>query len=177
MTTWELQSAMAMALLVAAASAHGGVSNSISEASWREQLGRLATRASTMQADPCPPHLSEAVSHSGLLSVQLFAEQCGNVTRGGSDGPDDACMAQAAVNASKLCGGAVFFPPTRGYGFIRTVFIDGPGAAIVGAEKAPTPPPPPAPRSVTVRTRRLATSSPMASSSSRCRTWTSSRCS
>jgi hypothetical protein len=29
----------------------------------------------------------------------------------------------------------VFFPPTRGYGFIRTVFIDGPGAAIVGAEK------------------------------------------
>ena len=49
--------------------------------------------------------------------------------------PDDACMAQAAVNASLLCGASVFFPPSDSYSFVRPVFIEGPGVSIIGSER------------------------------------------
>ena len=40
--------------------------------------------ATTAQgAAACPPELAISVAPSGLLSVELFAAQCGNVTYGG----------------------------------------------------------------------------------------------
>jgi hypothetical protein len=148
--------------------AHGGNmhlrqirSSSISEGSWARNLADIVRRrwsrvgAKVEQqgggmppaglhhrlsapVPPCPPELADVVSQSGLLSIQLFADVCGNVTLVGAQAlqPDAACMAQAAINASRLCGGTIFFPPSaRGYSFARTVFIDGPGVAIAGAEK------------------------------------------
>jgi hypothetical protein len=91
-------------------------------------------RVHVAPASACPLLLAAALEPAGLLSINLFAEQCGNVTAGGNTIPDHACMAQAAINATKLCGGSVFFPPAVGYQFVRTVFISQAGPSIVGSE-------------------------------------------
>jgi hypothetical protein len=114
----------------------------LSDASWRQRRAVLALHTSTAAAAAataqgaaaCPPELAIAVAPSGLLSVELFAAQCGNVTYGGTSQPDYACMAQAAVDASVVCGASVFFPPAKSYQFVRTVYISGLGPSIVGAE-------------------------------------------
>lgn len=103
----------------------------ISEAEWQRRLARTA-RVGTSPA--CPPELAAAVAASGLLSIELFALSCGNVTIGGNTIPDAACMTEAAINASILCGGSVFLPPSKGWTFARTVFINDRGPSIVGAE-------------------------------------------
>ena len=69
---------------------------------------------------PCPnPEWAEAAQPAGLLSVKLFGAQ-GNRTH------DDAPAVRAAINASALCGGCVYFPPGE-YFFGSTVVIKGHG--------------------------------------------------
>ena len=79
--------------------------------------GRAAVGAAP---PPCPnPEWAEAAQPAGLLSVKLFGAQ-GNRTH------DDAPAVRAAINASALCGGCVYFPPGE-YFFGSTVVISGHG--------------------------------------------------
>ena len=104
---------------------------------WAAQLGRThpthpLARAAGAQGSaggraavgaappPCPnPEWAEAAQPAGLLSVKLFGAQ-GNRTH------DDAPAVRAAINASALCGGCVYFPPGE-YFFGSTVVISGHG--------------------------------------------------
>ena len=62
---------------------------------------------------------AEAAQGAGLLSVKLFGA-VGNGTA------DDAPAVRRAMNASELCGGCVFFPPTSAaYKFETTVALRG----------------------------------------------------
>lgn len=62
---------------------------------------------------------AEAAQEAGLLSVKLFGA-VGNGTA------DDAPAVRRAMNASELCGGCVFFPPTSAaYKFDTTVALRG----------------------------------------------------
>jgi hypothetical protein len=108
----------------------------ISEAEWQRRRARavVGTAPAAAAAASCPAELAAAVAASGLLSIELFALSCGNITIGGNSIPDAACMTESAVNASILCGGSVFLPPSKGWTFARTVFINGQGPSIVGAE-------------------------------------------
>lgn len=49
--------------------------------------------------------MDRAAQVAGLLSVKLFGAV-------GNGSHDDSPAAEAAMNASALCGGCVFFPPT-----------------------------------------------------------------
>lgn len=68
----------------------------------------------------CPNASWAAASQvAGLLSVKLFGAV-------GDGSHDDAPAVEAAMNASALCGGCVFFPPTdRTYRFAKTVGLRG----------------------------------------------------
>eukprot|EP01047_Picozoa_sp_COSAG01_P030144 COSAG01_NODE_2091_length_8453_cov_19.448049_8_plen_441_part_00 len=68
----------------------------------------------------CPnARWAAAAQVAGLLSVKLFGA-VGNGTH------DDALAVEAAMNASDLCGGCVFFPPThKSYRLGKTVALRG----------------------------------------------------
>jgi hypothetical protein len=68
---------------------------------------------------PCPAHLKASVAATGLLPVAMFNF---TTTDDGSVYHDDAV--RHAINATKLCGGAVFFGPGIPWRFERTVVID-----------------------------------------------------
>jgi hypothetical protein len=53
----------------------------------------------------CPPELARQVNATGLLPVDMF----GNATT------DDADRVRMAINASRVCGGAIFFDSTPGH--------------------------------------------------------------
>eukprot|EP01052_Picozoa_sp_SAG31_P054120 SAG31_NODE_14229_length_819_cov_1.554167_1_plen_236_part_10 len=83
-----------------------------------------AARTDAAPATPRPaacPNASWAAASqaAGLLSVKLFGAV-------GDGTHDDGPAAEAAMNASALCGGCVFFPPTdRSYRFGKTVALRG----------------------------------------------------
>ena len=60
----------------------------------------------------CPKELARQVNETGLLPVDFFL----------SEGVDDAQATRLAINASAVCGGAVFFRATRGDGLSRYTF-------------------------------------------------------
>ena len=109
---------------------------------WRSRLARLANKqeagpaprdgidpATCLLTDPsecggrkrclkCPnASWSEAVETTGLLSVKLFGAR-------GDDVADDSEAFRAALNATRCCGGCVFFPPGT-YLLNSTVMVSG----------------------------------------------------
>ena len=53
----------------------------------------------------CPPELARQVNATGLLPVDMF----------GDAATDDAERVRMAINASRVCGGAIFFDSTPGH--------------------------------------------------------------
>ena len=74
---------------------------------------------------PCPwPEVAAAVNASGglLSSVKLFNDTLHTMTVTGPSEPGDGPAVRWAINASKLCGGAVFFPQGQ-YKLASTVLV------------------------------------------------------
>ena len=70
---------------------------------------------------PCPAHLKAQVDMTGLLPVSMFNDSYKS-TADGYVYHDEAV--RSAINATKLCGGAVFFGPGTRWQLNSTVVID-----------------------------------------------------